>query len=96
MLSRMGNNSCGVQTMWPPAQAADTGHSCQGYSLQLRLGALSGFTFGTHVILLHSFTHSGRLNNISSERFNTEVFDAVLICSVLHSIGPIYLIGSGN
>jgi len=44
MLSRMGNNSCGVKTMW-----LQLGQQTQLPSrvLQLCLGALSSLTFGT-------------------------------------------------
>ena len=58
-----------------PAWAADTGHSCQGYSLQLRLDALSGFTFGTHDILIVIHTQWASKH---CEGVDLEVFDVVL------------------
>lgn len=69
MLSRMGNNSCGVQTMWPRLgqRTQDTAAKAAASSSGL---AILAFTFGTHVIPINSFKCGGR--------FNLEVFDVAL------------------
>lgn len=74
----MGNNSSGVQTTQPRL-----GQRTQDTAAK-PVGALSGLTFGTHVILINSFTNSGLLSVSStvSSWFDLEAVDVALTSPV--------------
>lgn len=92
----MGNNGFGVQTMWPRIGQRPQGTAAKAPACSSRLDSLSGFTFGTHV-LVNSFSRSGLPNISSAARSLTPVaFDVILTIQTWIHSAQTFLVRSGN